>query len=331
MATNKNAVLRYKILDSCFSNPYRKFFISDLIKICGEKLSEHFGYEVTVSRRTILDDIKFMRSLAGYDAPIISVPDGKKVYYQYEDPDFSILKKPLSTKEMESLNEALQILNRMKNLPGFDWVDSISAKINSGLDLQHSERKIISFEENEFLVGTEFLSPLYQSILNKNALKVSYKSFRSEKPIHIIFSPQYLKQYNNRWFVFGENHEFKSIQNLALDRIKKLSPSKHPYCESTVDFEEYFEDIIGVTNDLSKKPIKVIIELSDQVAPYIVTKPMHGSQKIKDNILTLNVKHNQELETLLLSYGERIKILEPQSLVDALKLRVSDQHNHYFK
>ena len=111
-----------------------------------------------------------------YKRQIISIQDGKKVYYQYENQDFSILKKPLSTKEIENLNEALQTLNRMKNLHGFDWVDSISAKINSGLELQNSARKIISFEDNELLVGSEFFSPLYQFSLNKNAIKISYKS-----------------------------------------------------------------------------------------------------------------------------------------------------------
>lgn len=329
MATNKNAVLRYNILDSCLSNYYKKYFIGDLIKICSEKLSEHFGYEVTVSRRTILEDIKFMKSAGGYDAPIISVPDGKQTHYQYEDREFSILKKPLSTKETENLNEALQILNRMKNLEGFDWVDSITTKINAGLELNNSSRKIISFQENEFLTGIEFLSPLYNFILNKNVVDISYKSFKSEKEISIIYSPQYLKQYNNRWFVFGINHERYSIQNLALDRIKKVIASKETYMEPLVDYEEYFDDIVGVT-DVETNPVKVTIELTDQIIPYLQTKPLHGSQKIKDQILTLEAKHNQELETLLLSFGERIKVLEPTSLVEVLQERVKKLSEYYF-
>ena len=134
--------------------------------------------------------------------------------------------------------------------------------------------RIISFEENEFLVGSEFLSPLYQFILNKNAIKISYKSFKSEKTINIIFSPQFLKQYNNRWFVFGINSDYGNIQNLALDRIKKISVSKVNYLDTAVDYDEYFDDIIGVSNDLEKEPIKVILQLTDQVAPYISTKPV---------------------------------------------------------
>lgn len=332
MATNKNAVLRYNILDHCFSNFYKKYFIEDLIAVCGEKLTEHFGFEVTVSRRTILEDIKFMKSAAGYDAPIISIADGKKVYYRYEEDDYSILKKPLTEKEKQALSEVLNSISRIKNLPGLGGgMDTVQTKIYSVLDITKDERKIISFQENEFLVGVENLSPLYQHISHKNTLKIEYRSFRSDKNIFILLSPQFLKQYNNRWFLFGENHEKEVIQNLALDRIKSITITKEPYREAKIDYDEYFDDIIGVTDIVTNKPITVKIEVSEESLPYIKTKPLHGSQKITGNILTLHVKHNYELETLLLSYGERIKVLEPENLVEALKERIKKQFALYFK
>lgn len=329
MATNKNAVLRYHILDECFSNFYRPYFISDLITVCSEKLSAHFGYEETVSRRTVLDDISFMKSEAGYDAPIASLRDGKKVYYRYEDSEFSILKKPLTNKEKEALSEVLQTLSRMKNMPGMDGVETILTKLHAVMDLTLEERRIISFEDNEFLTGIENLGPLYQFIIHKNVLNIYYTSFKSDKSVQIIFSPHFLKQYNGRWFVFGKNHEYGSIQNLALDRIKKFKVAKEKYAGSEVDYEEYFEDIIGVSNDSSQEVVTVKIEMNSQSLPYIATKPLHGSQKIKGNILTLEVKHNPELETLLLSFGERIKILEPQELVESLKRRTAELYQHY--
>lgn len=330
MATNKNAVLRYNILDECFSNFYKEFFIEDLIKVCSEKLSEHFGYEVTVSRRTIFEDIKFMKSLAGYDAPIETISHGKRKYYRYEDADFSILKKPLSTKEKEALSEVLDTIGRMKNLPGQADLETIVAKIRTLLDIGRQERKIISFEENEFLTGIQNLNPFYQHITNRNSLKIVYRSFKSDKNIEIRFSPQFLKQYNNRWFVFGENHENGFLQNLALDRVQSFRISKETYREPLINFDEYFEDFIGVT-DISTNEVKTVkIEMNDQVLPYIRTKPLHGSQKIKGNILTLEVKHNFELETILLSYGDKIKVLEPVELVDALKMRIMKQYQNYF-
>lgn len=326
MATNKNAQLRYNALDKCLSNQYRKFFINDLIEYCSTVLTEHYVIETTVSRRQIFDDLDFMRSDAGYNAPIESIKDGRKVYYRYEDPTFSILKMPINPAEMDSLKEALTTLNRLNSLPGFDWVANLQAKLQSGLNTDSSNQQIISFEENEFLKGVEFLNPLFQYISSKQALEIEYKSFKSNKESTFIISPCYLKQYNNRWFLFGWNHELSLIQNLALDRICSIEISKETFIISDLDFNEYFEDIIGVSNDLSKEVEKVIIELTPNIIPYISSKPIHGSQKIIENILTIEVKHNYELESLILSYGENMRVLEPKTLQESLSNRISKMH-----
>ena len=323
MAQNKNAVIRYKALDKCFSNPYKKFYIKDLIEYCSNVLSEHYATETTVSRRQIFDDMDFMKSEAGYDAPIESVKDGRKVFYRYWDPDFSILKKPLSSQEIGQLTEALETMSRLKNLPGFDWIEEIQTKINAGLNLQHSEKKVIDFEVNEFLKGIEFLSTLYQFILNKQPVVISYKSFKTETGSTFEISPYYLKQYNNRWFLFGWNHLGKHLQNLALDRIHSIEISQDSFIENQINFDDYFEDIIGVSNDLAKDPVTVLIALSENIIPYIKSKPIHGSQKINENILSLEVKLNYELEALILSYGENMQVIEPEELVNSLKNRIS--------
>jgi len=61
MAVTKNAVLRYRILDECFSNPYRKFFLEDLVAVCSSKLSEYYGHEFSIAKRAIQYDIAFMK------------------------------------------------------------------------------------------------------------------------------------------------------------------------------------------------------------------------------------------------------------------------------
>ena len=329
MAQNKNAQLRYNALDKCFSNPYKKFYINDLIEYCSNILTEHYVQETTVSRRQIFDDMDFMRSEAGFDAPIESSKDGRRVYYRYSDPEFSIQKSPINPKELNSLKEALATLSRVNSLPGLDWVASLQTKLQSGLTQESQDVQIISFEENEFLKGLAFLNPLFQFILNQQTLSVSYKSFKSDKESSFLISPYYLKQYNNRWFLFGWNHELQLIQNLALDRIIKIDQAKEIYRTSDIDFNDYFEDIIGVSNDLSKPVEEVRIELTENIFPYIQSKPIHGSQKIKGNILSLQVKLNYELESLILSYGENMKVLEPTSLREILQQRIEKLKNKY--
>ena len=56
MPTNKNAQLRYQILDRCFSDFSRKYEIQDLVDIVNEALYDLYGTEVSL--RQIREDIK---------------------------------------------------------------------------------------------------------------------------------------------------------------------------------------------------------------------------------------------------------------------------------
>jgi len=90
MATNKNATIRYQSLNRCFRNPGRKYYIDDLIEACNDSLLDIDPSSTGIKRRQIFDDIKFMRDSQGFDAPIESFKDGKKVFYRYSDLSFSI-------------------------------------------------------------------------------------------------------------------------------------------------------------------------------------------------------------------------------------------------
>ena len=72
MSANKNAQLRYQILDRCFSNFRQRYTIDDLVEEVNEKLYDLNG--TAVSLRQIREDIKFMRDSVGYNAPIEAYP-----------------------------------------------------------------------------------------------------------------------------------------------------------------------------------------------------------------------------------------------------------------
>jgi len=331
MATNKNAFIRYKILDECFSNPYRKYFIDDLIKVCSEKLSDYVGQITTVSRRQLIDDMNFMKSSAGYEAPIETYREQRKGYYRYSDLDFSILKKPLTIHEVDELKQALLVLGRMKNMDRFGWVEDLQTKLQYGLDEEKGIPQVIDFEDNINLKGLEYLGELYKLINLKHVVSINYMPFNFENSVNYIISPYYLKQYNGRWFLLGWNYEEEYLQTIALDRIVSIEvDQKNLFIENKVDFFEYFDDIIGVTNYLDQHLQSVVIKLSPQVVPYIKTKPVHESQVVtSDNILKLKVKLNYELETLILSFGEKMTVIEPIELRDKILKRIHDSFNQY--
>ncbi|MCB0840421.1 MAG: phytanoyl-CoA dioxygenase, partial [Bacteroidetes bacterium] len=87
MPVNRNALIRYKTIDKCLQNRYRRWTLEDLIEACSEALYEYEGIDKGVSKRTVQSDIQMMRSdKLGYNAPIIVL---EKKYYTYEDPDYS--------------------------------------------------------------------------------------------------------------------------------------------------------------------------------------------------------------------------------------------------
>lgn len=330
MATNKHALIRYNVLNKCFSNKWKRYFIEDLIEVCSAELTDYNGVDTTVSRRQILQDITFMRSESGYRAPILSMKEGRRVYYRYDPIDFSIGSQPLNDNELEQLHLALATLNRVKGMPQLEWVNTVTTKLRSGLNLNPPQSLVaISFEENEFLKGLEYLEDLYQYIIRKQPLLIQYQGYKQESAIEYSIQPYYLKQYNNRWFLFGLNAELQTIQNLALDRMVDIKEATISYIDSVIDFEEYFEDIVGVTNDEQESVQQVKIRLAKNIIPYIRSKPIHGSQKIADDVLKLEVKLNYELESLILSYGENMEVLEPIELKDRITVRISKLFKFY--
>ena len=65
MAVNKNAQTRYHVLDKCFSNPVKKYFIQDLIDAIEKVLLEIDPDSNGIKRRQVEEDIKYMESAKG--------------------------------------------------------------------------------------------------------------------------------------------------------------------------------------------------------------------------------------------------------------------------
>nr|WP_294897183.1 WYL domain-containing protein [uncultured Pedobacter sp.] len=323
MATNKHAQIRYLALDKCFSNFGRKFNIDDLVEACNVAIYDFTGKQEGIKKRQVYDDITFMESEQGYKIDLKRIKEGRKTYFQYSDKAYTINNSPLNQVEANQIKEVLMTLSRFKGMPQFEWIEGISEKLKSISLL--NETKIIDFEQNQFLKGLGYITPLFNAIFNKRVLKITYLSFITKENTVLLIHPYFLKQYNLRWFLFGYNEDYDNISNLALDRIIKLTEVDITYHQNTnIDFDEYFEDIIGVTVPENTKLSRIVIKVKKDLWPYIKTKPIHGSQKVLEiqescSILELNLFINYEFISLLLSHGDRVQVLEPNILIDKIK------------
>ncbi len=335
MATNKHAIIRYHSLDQCFSNPGRRYFIDDLIAACNDALFEYTGVADGVKRRQIFEDIKFMESEQGWSVPLERFKDGKQVYYRYSEKSFSIKNQAVNEMEAKQLKETLSILTRFKGMPQFEWIEEMQVRLESVFNFKSNKSVIVGFEQNQYLKGLSHFTELFHSIQYNKVLSIQYKSYKQTKPISVYFHPYYLKQYNNRWFIFGFNEDYGNISNLALDRIISIEiASKEYLVNMTVNFEEYFEDVVGVTVSNRTEIDKVQLEIDPSLWPYIESKPIHGSQRVisKSNgkvIIEIAVQINYELVSSLFAYGEGVKVLQPENLKIKMISKAKDLINNY--
>ena len=131
MPVNKNALIRYKTIDRCLRNRYRRWTLEDLVEACSDALYEMEGITRGVSVRTIQGDIQIMRSdKLGYEAPI-EVYDNK--YYRYEDPDYSITDSPINEDTCELVLKAVGMI-RKRDSNSIDDIGDILEKVGEKLN-----------------------------------------------------------------------------------------------------------------------------------------------------------------------------------------------------
>lgn len=328
--------MRIHTIDACLRRRNRLWTIGDLVKACEDALYEYEGIS-DISTRTIRRDLQLMRSeKLGYNAPII-VKDKK--YYTYEDPDFSITKLPLSKEDLNELSSALDIIRHYGSFSGMSDQEDIITRMQDTVQSQESHSRVVYLETNERLKGLNFLGVLYDYIIKKTPLAIRYHSFtaRNETVQHV--SPYILKEFNNRWFLFGYTQFTHGMRALALDRIIEIKEDKeNPYIENTFfEPDSFFDGMVGVTRSPKDQRQQIMIKVDKETAPYIITKPLHGSQQVSEKyedgsvMFCLNVVHNLELERLLLGFGYHLEVVSPRLLRSRIAKNMAEANKIYEK
>ena len=336
MSIIKNALLRYQTLDRCFKNTGRSYLIEDLLEEVNQTLFDENPENSGIQVRQLRGDIRFMRSELGYSAPIESrVISGKKHAYFYTEPTFSINNSPLNTTEAEQLKSVLTLLNRFQGNPGFEWLTEMSVILKDTFSLKSNSKKAISFEGNIDYTGYEFITPLFNAIVNNRVLRINYTPFGQDE-IQLTFHPYHLKQFNNRWFVFGLNANLNApAWNLALDRITNIIEIQDVYVEDFTDWDYFFSEIIGVSKPYQTDEVEVQLLFSAKQSPYIKTKPIHETQKYYEHesglLVKIKVIPNFELEQLILSFGDGVKVVSPIHLKEKILSRIQNSLNQYLE
>src|SRR5690606_19885719 len=254
--------------------------------------------------------------------------------YRYSDRTYSLAMQPINPIEADLLKNTLDMLGRIKGLPQFEFLQEISLKLKKSFQLEDLA-DCIYFDQNEYLKDLHLLGDLLKVIKRRCVLRVSYQSFHQERPEVFIIHPYFLKQYNKRWFLFGQCDGFDTWTNLALDRMVTFEAAEGiAFIPPTETHDAYFEDIIGVSKPIDADCQFIKIRIDKSLWPYIDSKPLHPSQTVVERTDTyttiqLEVVPNYEFYAQVLGLGSAVEVLEPAEVRAVIRQKIEENIKGY--
>ena len=324
MPVEKNALMRYMVLDKCFGS-HVHYDIDGLLSEVNKVFMDYYG--TSVSKSTIRDDIDFMQSDAGWSIRLQERQDGHRKLLYYEDPNFSIMNMPLSRRDMGLLRQTLNMLGQIKGLPNFRWLEPMVAMLKTNFYVGSARPGTVMIAQNENLKGLEHFGDLFEAITEQRVVDLKYHRFGKKSKMRTIH-PYQLKQWNYRWYLVGsekegsENAKRMNYVVVPLDRIEEVTIRLEKCKEiegEDFDFRKHFKDIVGVSLLPEGEVKKVKVRVWYPAVWYLETKPIHETQheiveeRGKDyKVFEMEVIPNEELVQQLMVYADQAEVMEPE-------------------
>jgi len=194
--------------------------------------------------------------------------------------------------------------------------------------------KYVNLEAPNNLKGIEYLRDLLLAVREHRIIEFEYQRFQVENISHNTIEPYLLKEYQNRWYIFGRIYKTDKFRTYGIDRLKKLKLTDKTFIYDNSKSKSYYFDYVIGLNYSNETPENVILSYIPEQADYIKTLPLHNSQEVlidndEELRIQLEVIPNFELEQKILLQGERVKVLEPKWLADKIKGRLEEAVKNY--
>ena len=215
------------------------------------------------------------------------------------------------TLEIENTEEFSFLTNIFKRI-------ALSNLLNKSITLEKETHKFLSLDETSLVKNFQYFDIILEAIKNRKTISFQHTSFyhtdRKKPKTHTI-KPYLLKEYQNRWYVVGENDE--GFRVFGLDRLADLQVlDNKPFLNKTEEANEKLSHTIGL-NFSDHEPTRTILRFHATQKPYLESLKLHHSQEeVSDGLdgfytIKLFVSYNFELKQQLLKYGSLVEVLEP--------------------
>lgn len=286
-----------------------------------------------VSDATLRNDLDEIKIKAGEH--FLESKKGKKKAFRYDDRTYSIysIQRP-DPEDYDYLQQAIRLLEQVKGLGISAELKTLLIKLKYVMPKQDN-RPLVLFDNPERYEGEELMQQVYDAIAKEQVIVFNYQPFTDNTQREFMVHPYLLKEYNNRWFLVGLAEPNKEIWICALDRFKS-NPRPRPKVTfippdaAGFDAYRYFAEVIGLTIVKDQPVQEVVLKFSPARAPYVLTKPIHGSQRLlktyKNGAVTLayQLRPNRELKAVILGFGKDAEVMKPATLREEIKKEIRE-------
>lgn len=250
---------------------------------------------------------------------------GRSSRFFVETDSLDLVSFYLNEKVAQPYVAILDMLSKSKGLLPDFFLNSLCDKYQQ-LSENVNVDKSISFESDYDCMPELDVFPVIYNALNKRAIGISFHpANKPDENKEGVFFPEYLKQYRSNWYAFGMFEEegkesvFQKIPLCFVDNYNDEDYVSLKFQKSPIDdYDEYFDDIIGVENPDGNKVETIKFRISNRMFQRLRNKPLHPTQSTCKELdkkgfkgMKINVKYNIELMRVILNLGPDIEIVEP--------------------
>lgn len=279
--------------------------------------------ELEVSARTVERDIACMRDLMS--APIVY--SKQRNGYYYESDNFRLPAITLAEGELIALFLGQKVLSQCRGTPFEGAIRQAFHKICMALpdkitvDLNFVEQTV-SFgtdpprgDENALL---QTYHQLTEAMRLRRTVHITYYTASRDKCAERLVDPYHLHYREGAWYLIGYCHWRREVRIFALDRIRSLTLGKVNFIpDPAFNIKDYLEHSLGI--ECGGAITEVTLRFDACQARYIRERRWHPSQQIEELddgglILRLTVTGLGEVKRWVLSFGEHVEVLAPETL-----------------
>jgi predicted DNA-binding transcriptional regulator YafY len=156
------------------------------------------------------------------------------------------------------------------------------------------------------------------ALLQRQRLRITYHARSTDKITQREVSPQRLIHHKGNWYLAGWRHSRNDLRSFSVDAIRTALPLNKRAREITEKrLHERFERGYGIFSGGELQ--HAILSFTQEMSRWVASEQWHTRQRGRiepDGSYTLQVSYYnpQELVMDILRYGQRVKVLKPESL-----------------